>query len=220
MFEFFEKIPKLIIVIISTLFVLIIGLLDYLTGSGFPLLILYFLPITIVAWYVNLKIGILFSLVCLASSIITEMHNGYASLADHVFIINTIKRFLVFLVFVITVNSLKKNFELAARNKLIIQRSRDIIDTSRRTTGIIVENITQYNLELLHWINKQEENGQHVPEIIKSTNHNIGVSLRALSEASFSEIEDDKGLDVEDFIDLLQKKIKEASNRIFHRSKS
>ena len=45
MFKFLEKIPKITIVIISIVFALIVGILDYITGPTFPLVILYFLPI-------------------------------------------------------------------------------------------------------------------------------------------------------------------------------
>ena len=219
MFQLFEKIPKITIITICVIIVLIIGLLDYVTGFVFPLVILYFLPITIVVWYVNLRIGVLFLFACIASSMLTDLLYGNLQLSNHVFIFNIIKRFLVFLVFLIMVYTLKKNLELSAKNKLIIQKRQAIINTSQRTTGVIVESIIKHNSKLLNWINKQKENGRHVPEIIESTCRDIGLSLNALSEASFCETAGDKELDIDDFISLLQKKLKKASNKFFHKSK-
>lgn len=215
MFQYLEKISRKLILIISVVFVLIIGIIDYITGAAFPLVIIYFLPMTIVVWYVSLRSGVLLSFICTASSVFSELFYTNAAITKHIFIANALKRLLVFLVFSIIVYALKKNLELSAKNKLIIQRSQAIIDTSQRTTGVIVESITKHNSELLSWINKQKENGQHVPEIIEVTQRNIGESLRALSEASFCETVGNKELDVDDFIGILQKKVKNVGNKIF-----
>jgi hypothetical protein len=219
MFKLFEKIPKITIVILSVIFVLTVGVLDYVTGSSFSLVILYFFPIIIVVWYVNLRIGVLFSFICIVANILTDLLYNNIHPFSHVFILNIIKRLLIFLIFAIIVYTLKKNQELSAKNKLIIQKSQAIIKTSQRTTGVIVESITKHNSELLSWINKQKENGQHVPEIIETTCRDIGFSLHALSEASFCETVESKELDIEDFIRLLQKKLKEASFKIYRKSK-
>jgi hypothetical protein len=219
MFKLFRKIPKSTIVIIGIIFAIIVGVLDYFTGLIFPLVILYFLPLIIIIWYVNLRIGVLFSFVCVVLSAFTDMLAGSVYILNHVFIFNITKRLLVFLAFTIIVYTLKKNLELDAKNKLITQRSQAIIDTSQRTTGVIVESIAKHNYELLSWINKQKENGQHVPEIIEATHRNIGESLRALSEVSFGETVGDKELDIDSFIGLLHKRLKEAGNKIFSKSK-
>lgn len=217
MFKQFENASKKTILVISVVFAALIAILDYYSGSAFPLVILYFLPLTIVVWYINLRVGILFSFLCIALSVLAELFYGKIFFTDHIFFINMIKRFVVFLFFSLIIYILKRNLETSAKNKLIIQRNQAIIHTSQRATGVIVESIAKHNSELLRWINKQKENGQHVPEVIETVHRNIGVSLRALSEASFCETVDSDDLDVDDFISLLQKKLKYSGDKIFNK---
>jgi hypothetical protein len=217
MLKLIRKFPKTILLIICIVLVLTTGILDYTTGSKVPFTIFYFLPLIIIVWYFNLRTGIFFSLFCLTTNFsVALIHNKF--FLNNVLTINTIKQAIVFLIFVIVIYYLKKNLELNAKNKLIIQRSRDIISISQAITGLIVENISKHNSDLIFWINKQKENGKKVSNIIESTSQNIGTNLSALTEICFGGIISDKELDLEKFYELLQKKLKEVNDKNLDKS--
>jgi hypothetical protein len=208
MIIFFEKIPKKLILVITIILIVFIGILDKISGADFSFIIFYFLPIIIVTWYVNHKTGVAYSLICSFVTLYIEIHYANHDLFNFIIILNFVKRVVVFLFFTYIVDSLKKNLENNAKNKLIIQRNQDIILTSQRITGMIVKNISGYNTELLAWVDKQKANGKHVSSIVEETCYKVGANLRALSETSFLDVGSEKELDVEKFINKLKEKLK------------
>jgi len=207
MFKLLEKIPLSILVVINLIIVLLLGLIDYITGIEFSFSIFYFLPIIIASWYIGTKTGIFFSFVCVTTWFSADFFGEHIYSSGYFLAWNTMMRLFIFLIISITICNLKKNSEMVMKNKLLIQKSLTIINTSQRMTGIIVEHISKYNSELLFWVGKQKANGKIISKIIESTCCNIGSSLSVLTEICFGQIISNKKIDIEEFINSLQERL-------------
>lgn len=214
MLNFLEKLPRPPLVVGSIIIVALLGYLDYLTGVEISFTIFYFLPITIIAWYVGLELSLFFSVICAMTLFLADYFGGHIYSSDYFMAWNAIMRLSMFLLVSLTIHKLKKHEEIAAKKILLAEKSFIIIKTSQRLTGLIVENISKYNSELLLWVGKQKSNGHHVSGIIESTCYKIGSNLRTLSEICFSQSDKDQAVELEGLIDNLHKKL-DSSNAIF-----
>lgn len=218
-FKILEKIPKLVLFTVSLVIVFLLGVTDYLTGTELSFSIFYFLPIMIVSWHLNIKTGIFFSFACAATWFIADLLGEHTYSSNYIFAWNTIMRLCIFLIINIIIHGLRRNSELAAKNKLLAQKSYNIISTSQQITGIIVESITKYNSELRIWAERQKADKKSLPRIIEATCLNIGSNLRALTDICFGKSTLEKNVKLEDFIDSLQEKIEEVNSKISSESK-
>lgn len=60
---FFNQLPKAIVIILGIILLVVVGIIDYLTGPNFSLSVLYLIPVLFVAWYAERFIGIAISFV-------------------------------------------------------------------------------------------------------------------------------------------------------------
>jgi signal transduction histidine kinase len=74
------KIPRTSLVIACLALTSIIGYVDYLTGYERSLLLFYFLPISLAAWFGNFAYGIAIVIVCVAVWIVSDLASGIPAL--------------------------------------------------------------------------------------------------------------------------------------------
>jgi len=74
------KIPRTSLVIVCLTLTSIIGYVDYLTGYERSLLLFYFLPISLAAWFGNFAYGIAIVIVCVAAWIVSDLASGIPAL--------------------------------------------------------------------------------------------------------------------------------------------
>ena len=58
----------------------LIGYVDYLTGYKQSLLLFYFLPISLAAWFANFKFGIAIVVVCVVVWVLSDLASGIPAL--------------------------------------------------------------------------------------------------------------------------------------------
>jgi signal transduction histidine kinase len=71
--EYFGKKSRLFIIALGFVFVLLLGIFDYLTGPWISLSIFYLIPISMVTWFVNRRAGILISMISALTWLIAEL---------------------------------------------------------------------------------------------------------------------------------------------------
>ena len=74
------KIPRTSLAIACLLLAGIIGYLDYVTGYEHSMLLFYFLPISLAAWFGNFAFGITIVIVCVATWVVADLASGIPAL--------------------------------------------------------------------------------------------------------------------------------------------
>jgi len=106
-----KRLKSLVLIIVCLLIALLLGYLDYLTGYEFSFSVFYLLPISIAAWFIGVRAGILLSW---ASAAIWQISNYYAGeifTSPAVPFWNAITRLGFFIVTTLLLTSLKKALE-------------------------------------------------------------------------------------------------------------
>lgn len=121
--EHFDKQSKSSLLIRSYISVLVVFLMDLATGSELSLIVLYMFPISITAWFVNKKHGLIIATVCsfaniLHSQLAIQTHSSLRY-PDIVTIWNLIQLLVIFLSFGFMISTLK-TFQIAKSNNEII----------------------------------------------------------------------------------------------------
>jgi diguanylate cyclase (GGDEF)-like protein len=86
--------------IILTVFVLMIGILDYFTGSELSFSFIYILPIMLAVWYGGQRIGLIISFVSIATWLLAELSIGQDYSHPLILAWNTLIRLALFLLVV------------------------------------------------------------------------------------------------------------------------
>src|SRR4029453_4406365 len=58
----------------------LIGYVDYLTGYEHSMLLFYFLPISLAAWYANFSFGITIAVLCVTTWVLADLASGIPAL--------------------------------------------------------------------------------------------------------------------------------------------
>lgn len=74
------KVSRKTVVVASLLLVAIVGYIDYLTGYERPLVLFYLLPISLATWFEGLLVGLGFSVVSIAVSLLSDVAAGIPNL--------------------------------------------------------------------------------------------------------------------------------------------
>ena len=101
--KYLDRIPKILIPVIGLILVILIGIIDYLTGNEIAFTLLYLLPISFVAWFDKRNIAVMMSILSAAAWIWADIAAG--SIYSHPFI-PVWNTFIVLAFFLITVFSL------------------------------------------------------------------------------------------------------------------
>lgn len=91
--EFFEKLPRWLVVVIGVSLVGVIGFIDYRTGD-YSVLVFYALPVFFVTWFAGLWSGTLLCLLAGAARLSADLslaeiesHHAWNALQDMVFLL-------------------------------------------------------------------------------------------------------------------------------------
>jgi hypothetical protein len=74
------KIPRTSLTIICFVFAGVIGYVDYVTGYEHSMLLFYFLPISLAAWFANFAFGIIMVAVCVTTWVVADVSSGIPAL--------------------------------------------------------------------------------------------------------------------------------------------
>jgi K+-sensing histidine kinase KdpD len=204
--------PRSIVLISNLAIVILLGYLDFVTGTEFAFIIFYFLPIVIVAWFLGFWEGIIFSFFCATAWSLADYLGGHDYSSQIVFEWKAFTRLITFLMISILIFKLKKNMAISAKEELAEQKSKMIIETSQRITGMIMENISQHNSKIMQWIITRKANDKSVPSEIENAQKNISANLSALSEVSFDH--NDNNYDLDAYMEALEKKLAALKEKI------
>jgi K+-sensing histidine kinase KdpD len=114
--EWLSRLPKKYQIIIGFLLTMVIGHIDYVTGYEFRMELFYLIPISYVAWFVGRRIGVLFSVLSIATIVFSDIMAGkkYTSFA-----IEFWNGAIYFVFYVIVALLLKLRISLQQRQDLI-----------------------------------------------------------------------------------------------------
>ena len=87
---FFEKRSKPFWVIAGVVLVIILGIIDYLTGYELNLSLFYLIPIFIVVWYTDGQMGLLFSFASTVVGFLANYFAGQTYSNPSIFVWNTV----------------------------------------------------------------------------------------------------------------------------------
>lgn len=110
MLNLLGRVPKPIILLASVASVLVLGVIDWLTGREYTFSIFYLLPIAAVAWYVNRGTGIAVAFLTIGVWFAAEIATGssYQHLAPYW---NSAVRMSVFLILLYLIDANRKNLQ-------------------------------------------------------------------------------------------------------------
>ncbi len=118
-YQILEKTPKIIIEIISTILLIIFGIIDFYFGSKVSFSLFYLIPIFLATWFISKNNGIIFSFISAIICLFLDFDEEYIShLTNFIFYWDAITRLAFFLIFVNILSFLKetlKNNEKMAR---------------------------------------------------------------------------------------------------------
>lgn len=107
--DYLDKKPRSWLLVFGLALASIVGTLDYLTGVQVSFSVFYTIPVAMMAWYIGLRYGILFSFICTFEWLFADLRETFA----HPFIPywNAIMRFVVFLLIALILSKLRDTVE-------------------------------------------------------------------------------------------------------------
>ena len=109
-FGYIGRIPKWSVFTFSVLFILILGVLDYLTGEEISFSIFYLLPVSVTAWYVDMKAGVVLGVASAVTWFLADLTTGHTYSNTAIPIWNAVVRLGFFLIVVITLALIKNAY--------------------------------------------------------------------------------------------------------------
>jgi diguanylate cyclase (GGDEF)-like protein len=106
-----ERLSKRWLTVIAIGFVIIVGFVDYFTGSELSISLFYLIPVTIATWAINRKAGLVFSVISAITWLITNLLNGQEFPNLFVGVWNTLIRFGFFAIVTILLAELHHALE-------------------------------------------------------------------------------------------------------------
>ncbi len=106
--EYISKIPKTFITVFGVLFVVILGIVDHLTGYEISFSIFYLLPIAIISWFVGKLPGVTISVLSSITWLLADLTSGHIYSQFVIPLWNSIMRLGFFLVVTFSVSTIKK----------------------------------------------------------------------------------------------------------------
>jgi signal transduction histidine kinase len=178
MIRYLSSLSKFTVVLIGLILVIILGILDLVTGVEYSFAIFYLVPISFVAWYGGQKYGIVFSLISSIAWLNADMQmiERYSNPTAPYW--NAVVRLGFFLVFVILISELKKletNLE-----KKVEEKTTDLLKQieERKKTEIELQKNSDKLSELANRVLKmQDEQNIH---IAREIHDELGQAMTAI----------------------------------------
>ncbi len=171
-FQSWPQPSKLAITIAGLILIILLGVIDYVTGSQISFSIFYLVPISLVTWFTNRQGGIVSATIGAITWLIADLTAKIAYSHSLIPYLNAIVRFLVFLAIVY--------LELAVKNL-----NQVLEDTVKDRTALLVaeveerknveERLRQYakRLEILHEIDQAILAAESLEAVAQSTIHHV-----------------------------------------------
>jgi len=109
--QWVEKLPKYILFIVSVFFVIILGFLDYLSGTDLSFYVFYVIPVLFVVWFAGKRYGFLICFFCFASWYIDTFYKRGIEFGSMVLFWNMLVELSFFTLIIFSVSALKKTIE-------------------------------------------------------------------------------------------------------------
>ena len=208
----FEKLDKKIIILTNFPLILILGLIDYLTGVEFGFSIFYLVPISFISWYGSKSSGIHAAIISEIIWFAADMLGGHIYSSTLILLGNSAIRLCLFIAIALLLSSFKQKQQKQYKTELSLQKNKDVIEAFQKLTVLIAENIIQQNAEIINWVNKKKNKGENVSKRVEHASKIIGLSMKLLTEASFiNSYSNEVPIDAESYIQSLKKKLSQIS---------
>jgi len=213
--EIFEKLNNTSLILINILLILILGLIDFLTGVEFNFYIFYLIPISLTSWYAGKRLGILSAIISEIIWFIADILGGHIYSSTFILFGNSMIRLCLFIAIAMLLSYFKVIQKKQYQSELSLQKNKNIIETFQTLTAIIAENITQQNAEIIIWLNKKRNKGENISQKVEKASHIIGLSMKCLSETSYlNPYRDNLSVDSESYLESLKQKLSEINKDI------
>ena len=113
-----EKQSKAFLVFVGFVFIGIIGFIDYLTGNNFGFSIFYVLPILLVTWFTNQRLGFIVSFASAIAWLIADIAASQSYSFSLISFWNAFIRLAFFIIIALLLSSLKSSLKLARTDHL------------------------------------------------------------------------------------------------------
>ncbi len=213
--QFVESINKVVLMLINIVSILLLGVVDYTTGMEYSFSIIYLIPISFSSWYIGKKSGFILAILSALIWFMTDIIGGHFYSSTINLAWNSLIRLILFLIIANFIYYFKDAIIKSHHKELVLQRDKIVIDTFQKLTMMIVNNITLQNAEIIKWVNEMKKKKENAPDVVVRSSRVIGESLQILSEVSFvSPYIADAGKDVDQYLELLEKKLSKANENI------
>jgi diguanylate cyclase (GGDEF)-like protein len=109
--SFFEHRTKRAMALISISIAVLLGILDFSTGTELHFLVIYLLPIALASWYLNQRSGIYVAIICSLVWLLADSLGGHSYSSPWIAIWNIIMRTGAFVVFSLSQSQLRARFD-------------------------------------------------------------------------------------------------------------
>jgi signal transduction histidine kinase len=198
--EYFGKKSRLFIIALGFVFVLLLGIFDYLTGPWISLSIFYLIPISMVTWFVNRRAGILISMISALTWLIAELSWEVNYLNFPIPYWNATVRlgfFLVVVLFMSALRELNEHLEIKVAERTATLEAE--ITERKRAEEELKNSREQLRALAAHTQSIREEEGRR---IAREVHDNLGQALTVLNmnlfelESQISELVDETRRDL------------------------
>lgn len=110
LFGYIGRMPRWSIYLLSMLFVLVVGLLDFITGEEIGFSIFYLLPVSLAAWYVSTNAGVVLGIASAVTWFLADLTTGHTYSNTFIPIWNATMRLGFFLAIVFTLAIIKNAY--------------------------------------------------------------------------------------------------------------
>jgi glucose-6-phosphate-specific signal transduction histidine kinase len=176
--NFIANIPRTARMAIGIILVVLMGIIDYVTGREFSFSIFYLIPIFIVVWYSGRWDGIIIALLGSIVWLVVDKMGSKGSITDAIVLWNALVRFGFFIIIVNLVSLLRKfNIELEEK---VIARTADLTAEihEREKAEKELKNITEKLRELTERIHTIREEESKI--IAREIHDELGQALTAI----------------------------------------
>jgi diguanylate cyclase (GGDEF)-like protein len=108
LFEYLDKIPKAAIFVVSVTLVMLLGIIDYLTGYEIAFSIFYLQPVSLVSWFGKRSYAVIISILSAAAWLLADVSSGDPYSYSFIPVWNAVMRLGFFLITAFSLLEIKK----------------------------------------------------------------------------------------------------------------
>ena len=109
--------------LVASVSMIIIGLLDFITGYDLSFTVFYFIPVAVAAWYIGQRASLVMSILCTIVWFWVNVVSGHAQLSYFYTAWNTMMRFLSFIAIGLALSKIRQ----------LLDRQRQLVEDLRRS---------------------------------------------------------------------------------------